>query len=269
MKTDATACRFSIDVATGSLPLDYAVLTSQMCTEVMDGSISYVNPDPVTGATGYAFAGQDNRMVLVGKVTVKGNARYIPSAGGFVFGITGPGLSCGVSKTEGTMIIASHFVCIVAASDPRVKDGLTFDRAVNAPFEAPDGARDCHAVGNGGASFTLDFVDKVPSVGGLPTSSNGRVRFRRVAAGLYRLIDGESGTQSGSFSVPGNGLTIFHVIEFVPERAPRSGSRRQDTDPAPVASPATGVVRSPSRPGDWLFRHTRSANGPVFWQFHR
>jgi hypothetical protein len=217
VKTDTTACRFNINVADGALPINYAVLTSQMCTEVMDGSITYVNPDPVTGATGYAFAGRNNRMVMVGKVTVRGNARYILSVGGNVFGITGPGLACGISKTEGTMIIASRFVCTVTADDPRASAGLMFDQAVNAPFQAPNGASDCHAVDDGEASFTLDYVDEVPSVGGIPTSPNGRVRFRHVVAGQYRLIDGESGTQSTSFRVPGNGLTIFHVIEFVPE----------------------------------------------------
>ena len=217
VKTDTTACRYNINVAEGAFPINYAVLTSQMCTEVMDGSITYVNPDPVTGATGYAFAGRNNRMVMVGKVTVRGNARYILSVGGNVFGITGPGLACGISKTEGTMIIASRFVCTVTADDPRASAGLMFDQAVNAPFQAPNGASDCHAVDDGEASFTLDYVDEVPSVGGIPTSPNGRVRFRHVVAGQYRLIDGESGTQSTSFRVPGNGLTIFHVIEFVPE----------------------------------------------------
>jgi hypothetical protein len=218
VKTDVSACRFNINVADGALPVNYAVLTSQMCTEVMDGSITYVDPDPVTGATGYAFAAENNRMVMVGKVSVKGNARYILSVGGHVFGITGPGLACGISKSEGTMIIASRFVCTVAAGDPRATNGLMFDQAANAPFQTPDGARDCHTVDDGKASFTLDYVDKVPSVGGIPTSPNGRVRFRHVVAGQYRLIDGGSGTQSNSFRVPGNGLTIFHVIEFVPEK---------------------------------------------------
>ena len=218
VKTDVSACRFNINVAAGALPVNYAVLTSQMCTEVMDGSITYVDPDPVTGATGYAFAAENNRMVMVGKVSVKGNARYILSVGEHVFGITGPGLACGVSKSEGTMIIASRFVCSVAADDPRVTNGLMFDEAANAPFQAPDGARDCHTIDDGKASFTLDYVDTVPSVGGIPTSPNGRVRFRHVVAGQYRLIDGGSGTQSNSFRVPGNGLTIFHVIEFVPEK---------------------------------------------------
>ena len=55
-----------------------------------------------------------------------------------------------------------------------------FDEAANAPFQAPDGARDCHTIDDGKASFTLDDVDTVPSVGGIPTSPNGRVRFRHV-----------------------------------------------------------------------------------------
>ena len=60
-------------------------------------------------------------------------------------------------------------------------------------------------------------MDRVPSIGGLPTHANGRVRFLGVRAGQYRLIEGASGEQSKFFSVPGSGLEIFHVIQFVAE----------------------------------------------------
>jgi hypothetical protein len=199
------------------LPFDYAVLTSPLCTEAMDGTVAYVNPDPLIGVVGYRFDSGHNKLVLVGKATVKGNARYAVSVAGTSFKLTGPGISCGVSKSAGTMIIVAKYVCTVPGGDPRTTAPLAFTQPTNAPFQSPDGTANCHAVGEGQDSFTLDFVDRVPSIGGLPTHANGRVRFLGVRAGQYRLIEGANGEQSESFSVPGSGLEIFHVIQFVAE----------------------------------------------------
>jgi hypothetical protein len=215
--TDTTNCRFTVNAVSDTLPFDYAVLTSPLCTEAMDGTVSYVEADPQTGATGYRFEVGHNKLVLVGKATVKGNARYALNVSGTSFKLTGPGISCGVSKSAGTMIIVAKFVCSVPAGDPRTTAPLVFTQPLNEPFQSPDGAAGCHAVGEGEDSFTLDYVDKVSSIGGLPTRANGRVRFLGVRAGQYRLIEGATGDRSQSFSVPGNGLEIFHVIQFVVE----------------------------------------------------
>jgi hypothetical protein len=217
LETDTTNCRFTVNAVTGQPPYDSAVLTSALCTEAMDGTVSYVEPDPQTGAIGYRFDAGHNKLVLVGKATVKGNAHYVVDVSGTSIKLTGPGISCGVSKSAGTMIIVAKYVCSVPAGDARTTAPLVFTQPRNEPFQSPDGAAKCHAVGEGDDSFTLDHVDKVPSIGGLPTHANGRVRFLGVRAGQYRLIEGATGDRSQSFSVPGTGIEIFHVIQFVVE----------------------------------------------------
>jgi hypothetical protein len=216
-ETDTTNCRFTVTAATGQPTYDSAVLTSALCTEAMDGTVSYVEPDLQSGAIGYRFDAGHNKLVLVGKATVKGNAHYVVNVSGTTFKLTGSGISCGVSKSAGTMIIVAKYVCSVPAGDARTTAPLVFTQPRNEPFQSPDGAAKCHAVGEGDDSFTLDHVDKVPSIGGLPTHANGRVRFLGVHAGQYRLIEGATGDRSQSFSVPGTGIEIFHVIQFVVE----------------------------------------------------
>ena len=110
--SDTTNCRFTVNAISGAPPFDYGILTSPICTEAMDGTVLYVNPDPLIGAIGYRFDSGHNKLVLVGKATVKGNARYAVSVAGTSFKLTGPGISCGVSKSAGTMIIVAKYVVL-------------------------------------------------------------------------------------------------------------------------------------------------------------
>ena len=76
---------------------------------------------------------------------------------------------------------------------------------------------ECRHVADGESSFALDYVDGVPTVAGLPTHANGRVRFTGVGEGRYRLVERTSHARSDVFTLSGSGLVLFRVIEFVPE----------------------------------------------------
>jgi hypothetical protein len=214
---DATACRFAVQPQPGWIAANHAILRSTLCTEVMSGELGYVDFDPTTGTQGYWFDQANDRMVLVGQVKVKGTAHYAVQVGGTGIKLIGPGLSCGVSKSAGAQIIVSKYICSVAADDPRAGSSAGFVQAQNAPFQPPAGADRCRHVAEGEASFGLDFVDGVPSVGGLPTRANGRVRFTGVSDGRYRLLDRASHTRSDVFALTGGDLLLFRVIQYIPD----------------------------------------------------
>jgi hypothetical protein len=214
---DATACRFAITSQLGAIAASHAILRSTLCTEVMSGDLGYVAFDAATGAQGYWFDQANDRMVLVGQVKVKGTAHYAVQVAGTGIKLTGPGLSCGISKSAGAQIIVSKYICAVAADDPRAGSSAGFVQAQNAPFQSPPGADRCRHVAEGETSFALDFVDGVPSAGGLPTRANGRVRFTGVSPGRYRLLERASHTRSDVFALTGSGLVLFRVIQYVPE----------------------------------------------------
>jgi hypothetical protein len=215
---DATACRFAVESLSGGILASHAVLTSALCTEVMSGEVGYVDFDPATGAQGYWLDQVNDRMVLVGEVSVKGHARYAVQVGSTDFKLTGPGLSCGVSKSAGAQIFVSKYICSVTADDPRAGESAGFVQYRNEPFAPPEGADRCRHVADGETSFALDYVDGVPTVAGLPTHANGRVRFTGVGEGRYRLVERTSHARSDVFTLSGSGLVLFRVIEFVPER---------------------------------------------------
>jgi hypothetical protein len=214
---DATACRFAVRPEPGWVAADHAILRSTLCTEVMSGDLGYVAFDPATGAQGYWFDQANDRMVLVGQVKVKGTAHYAVQVGGISIKLTGPGLSCGISKSAGAQIIVSKYICSVAADDHRAGSTTGFAPAPNMPFQPPEGADRCRHVVEGETSFGLDFVDGVPSVGGLPTRANGRVRFTGVSPGRYRLLERASHTRSDVFALTGSDLVLFRVIEYIPD----------------------------------------------------
>jgi hypothetical protein len=214
---DATACRFTVDPGFGGIAANHAILTSALCTEVMSGEVGYVDWDAATGTQGYWLDQANDRMVLVGQVRVKGHAHYAVQVGSSDFKLSGPGLSCGVSKSGGTQIIVSKYICSVPADDPRAGESAGFVQYQNVPFEPPAGADRCRHVAEGETSFTLDYVDGVPSAGGLPTRANGRVRFTGVREGRYRLVERTSHTRSDVFAPSGSGLLLFRVVEFVPD----------------------------------------------------
>jgi hypothetical protein len=214
---DATACRFAVQPEAGWIAADHAILRSTLCTEVMSGDLGYVDYDPATGAQGYWFDQFSDRMVLVGQVKVKGTAHYAVQVGATDFKLTGPGLSCGISKSDGTQIIVSKYICSVAVDDPRAGSTTGFAPTPNMPFQPPEGTERCRHVAEGETSFALDFVDGVPSVGGLPTRANGRVRFTGVNAGRYRLLERASHTRSDVFTLTGSDLVLFRVIQYIPD----------------------------------------------------
>jgi hypothetical protein len=214
---DATACRFAVTSQFGAVAASHAILRSTLCTEAMSGEVGYVDYDATTGAQGYWFDQLNDRMVLVGQVKVKGTAHYAVQVGASDFKLTGPGLSCGISKSAGAQIIVAKYICSVAADDPRAGSTAGFVQYLNAPFQPPAGADRCRHVAEGETSFALDYVDGVPSVGGLPTRANGRVRFTGVDAGRYRLLERASHTRSDVITLPGSGLMLYRVIEFVPD----------------------------------------------------
>ena len=149
----------------------------------MSGEVGYVDYDPATGTQGYWFDQFNDRMVLLGQVKVKGTAHYAVQVGASDFKLYGTrAFLRNIEERGGPDHHREVHLHRCGRRSTRGQHGRVHTLRQHA-VQPPAGADRCRHVAEGETSFALDYVDGVPSVGGLPTHASGRVRFTGVTAG--------------------------------------------------------------------------------------
>jgi hypothetical protein len=191
-----TTCTFTGMALEGSKKVNHLVVpVDALCAEVMGSDGAYVDPDPVTHATGYRTPGSTatTGIVLAGQVVTGGKATYWFKSGGNVFPVTGPGLTCNEAPPAAgpTDVPAAETPAMTSTPDVSDSSGAVLVQVYRCPIiDASAAGADYDWYGActpGGANHTFELTGNGSPGETQPTGDNGQTQFGDIAPGRYDL----------------------------------------------------------------------------------